>query len=114
MNLYEILTRNSDAKRLLHCHFIWADKMDTQVTRGLVLTTGVVGVIALLLVQYAYTTFRWHKKYKLPPHVPGVPIFGNTFQIPAIQQGPWGKKLAEKYGEMYDYISAQQITLLTN
>ncbi|KAJ9488600.1 hypothetical protein VN97_g4692 [Penicillium thymicola] len=75
--------------------------MDTQVTGGLVLTTGVVGVIALLLVQYAYTTFRWHKKYKLPPQVPGVPIFGNTFQIPAIQQGPWGKKLAEKYGEMF-------------
>ncbi|KAJ5842201.1 hypothetical protein N7534_012031 [Penicillium rubens] len=73
--------------------------MDTD--GGLVFTTGVVGVIALLLVRYAYTTFRWHKKYKLPPQVPGVPIFGNSFQIPAIQQGPWGKRLAEKYGEMF-------------
>jgi hypothetical protein len=38
--------------------------------------------------------------YNLPPLVPGVPLFGNTFQIPLVQQGPWAKKLAEKYGEM--------------
>lgn len=40
-------------------------------------------------------------KYRLPPQVPGLPIFGNTFQIPAVQQGPWAKDLAEKYGEMF-------------
>ncbi|KAH7000801.1 cytochrome P450 [Ilyonectria destructans] len=39
-------------------------------------------------------------KYRLPPQVPGLPIFGNTFQIPAVQQGPWAKGLAEKYGEI--------------
>ncbi|KAL6406506.1 cytochrome p450 [Ilyonectria robusta] len=40
-------------------------------------------------------------KYRLPPQVPGLPVFGNTFQIPAVQQGPWAKDLAEKYGEMF-------------
>ncbi|KAH8595657.1 cytochrome P450 [Bisporella sp. PMI_857] len=40
-------------------------------------------------------------KYKLPPRVPGVPIFGNALQVPPTQQGPWAKALAEKYGEMF-------------
>lgn len=39
-------------------------------------------------------------KYKLPPRVPGVPIFGNALQVPPVQQGPWARGLAEKYGEM--------------
>ena len=39
-------------------------------------------------------------KYKLPPRVPGIPIFGNALQVPPVQQGPWAKGLAEKYGEM--------------
>lgn len=41
------------------------------------------------------------RKYRLPPQVPGLPIFGNTFQIPSVQQGPWAKQFAEKYGEMF-------------
>lgn len=57
---------------------------------------GLVLILAFQSLQKA----RRSKKYKLPPQVPGVPLFGNTFQIPAIQQGPWAKKLAEKYGEM--------------
>lgn len=47
-------------------------------------------------------TLQQRKKYKLPPLVPGVPIFGNSFQVPAKQQGPWAKVLAEKHGEMYE------------
>jgi hypothetical protein len=54
----------------------------------------------VLLLRYAHSSYKWHKKYKLPPQVPGILIFGNTFQIPEIQQGPWAKGLAEKYGEM--------------
>ncbi|RMJ23696.1 Cytochrome P450 [Aspergillus sp. HF37] len=54
-----------------------------------------------MLVYYAYNSYQWHTKYKLPPQVPGIPVFGNTFQIPALQQGPWAKDLAEKYGEMF-------------
>ncbi|KAF2795132.1 cytochrome P450 [Melanomma pulvis-pyrius CBS 109.77] len=52
----------------------------------------------------AYNTLQSRlkaRKYKLPPRVPGIPVFGNTFQIPLVQQGPWAKKLAEKYGEMF-------------
>lgn len=61
----------------------------------------VLTVVALMVGKWIYDTIQWKRKYKLPPTVEGgVPFFGNTFQIPALQQGPWAKKLAEKYGEM--------------
>lgn len=60
-----------------------------------------LGVGALTLFVFVNITKKLRAtKYKLPPQVPGLPIFGNTFQIPAVQQGPWAKKLAEAYGEM--------------
>ncbi|KAG7054384.1 cytochrome P450 [Colletotrichum scovillei] len=58
---------------------------------------GLATVLALWLLRAS----RRDKGFKLPPQVPGIPVFGNTFQIPALQQGPWAKKLAEKYGEMF-------------
>lgn len=63
---------------------------------------GVTAVLLLAawLVQALIRDKFQKSKYNLPVRVPGVPIFGNTFQIPALQQGPWAKKLAEKYGEM--------------
>lgn len=60
------------------------------------------GIILLFILRAIYKAFVWKSKYKLPVTVPGVPVFGNTFQIPASQQGPWAKQLAQKYGEMYD------------
>lgn len=61
-------------------------------------SAGLAIIIGLWLLQ----KIRRGKKHKLPPLVPGgVPLFGNAFQIPALQQGPWAKKLAEKYGEMF-------------
>ena len=60
-------------------------------------------ILAGLVVIFGGSWLRrlWRgRKYKLPVTVPGVPVFGNTFQIPALQQGPWAKRLAEKYGEM--------------
>lgn len=57
--------------------------------------------LAIIVGFWLLRKTRRDKKYKLPPRVPGVPIFGNTFQIPALQQGPWAKGLAEKYGEMF-------------
>ncbi|KAK3326931.1 cytochrome P450 [Cercophora scortea] len=61
-----------------------------------------VSTVAVILIgRWIFQTIQWNRKYKLPPTVPGVPIFGNTFQIPALQQGPWAKELAEKYGEMF-------------
>ena len=59
-----------------------------------------LGLLVLLVVRQWFHSYLKSKAYRLPPTVPGVPIFGNTFQIPAVQQGPWAKKLAEKYGEM--------------
>jgi hypothetical protein len=59
-------------------------------------------VVAAVVLLYL-TTFagkKSAKKYKLPPLVPGIPVFGNAFQVPPTQQGPWAKELAEKYGEM--------------
>lgn len=66
-----------------------------------ILASGLFAAIVLLLAHYAQRSYKWHRKYKLPPRVPGAPIFGNSFQVPKIQQGPWAKQLAAKYGEMY-------------
>jgi hypothetical protein len=63
-------------------------------------TTALLGLVLLVLVQYYARSYLKSKKYRMPPVVPGLPIVGNTFQIPAAQQGPWAKDLAEKYGEM--------------
>ncbi|PNS18823.1 3-hydroxyphenylacetate 6-hydroxylase [Sphaceloma murrayae] len=59
------------------------------------------GFVILALAAGYIQNLRWQSKYKLPPRVPGVPIFGNSFQVPPKQQGPWAKKLAEQYGEMF-------------
>lgn len=64
-----------------------------------VLAASVAG-LAIILGLLVLKSSRSSNKYKLPPQVPGVPLFGNALQIPALQQGPWAKKLAEKYGEM--------------
>jgi hypothetical protein len=59
-----------------------------------------IGGVILYALQILIKTIIHTSKYKLPPRVPGLPIVGNTFQIPPIQQGPWAKQLAKKYGEM--------------
>lgn len=60
----------------------------------------VIGGLILLLAHNFILGWFWHSKYKLPPKVLGLPIIGNALQVPATQQGPWAKKMAEKYGEM--------------
>jgi hypothetical protein len=61
----------------------------------------VVAVTAVVLFYLStFLTKTNTTKYKLPPLVPGIPVFGNSFQVPPTQQGPWAKELAEKYGEM--------------
>jgi hypothetical protein len=64
------------------------------------LLTALAGIIMLALIPRVIRYQTYKGKYRLPPLVPGIPLLGNTFQIPALQQGPWAKKLAEKYGEM--------------
>lgn len=63
--------------------------------------TIVLGLIVLGILRWAYACYKWNQKYKLPARVPGIPILGNSLQVPAVQQGPWAKDLAAKYGEMY-------------
>jgi len=53
----------------------------------------------LYLVYWAYTSILWHRKYRLPPQVPGLPILGNSLQVP-FPSGMWLKGLADQYGEM--------------
>ncbi|KAB5563489.1 cytochrome P450 [Coniochaeta sp. 2T2.1] len=64
------------------------------------LILAVTTLVVLLFGRWLLQRYQWNKKYKLPPRVPGIPVFGNTFQILALQQGPWAKELAEKYGEI--------------
>ena len=67
------------------------------------LSRGAAAVFVLTFVPavgYFITTYLKSRKYKFPPLVPGLPIVGNTFQVPVLHQGEWAKALAEKYGEM--------------
>ncbi|KAH7347962.1 cytochrome P450 [Pyrenochaeta sp. MPI-SDFR-AT-0127] len=58
-------------------------------------------LVALFIVQKVVQTIQWNQKYRLPPVISGgLPLFGNMFQVPPVQQGPWAKQLAEKYGEI--------------
>ncbi|KAG5812673.1 hypothetical protein H9Q74_006801 [Fusarium xylarioides] len=62
--------------------------------------------IALVLLWILYRTVLWlrfHRKYKFPSLVPGVPLFGNMLQIPTDTAGRrlYLHKLARKYGEMF-------------
>lgn len=66
-----------------------------------VLLFAVITAVAVFVAKWTISSAQWRRTYKLPPRVPGVPIFGNALQIPAVQQGPWAKALAEKHGEMY-------------
>ena len=63
----------------------------------------VLGLFDLLLVRQF--SKKGQKTYKLPPLVPGIPIFGNALQVPPTQQGQWAKDLAAKYGEMYELVN---------
>jgi hypothetical protein len=62
---------------------------------SLVLSLIVLG----LLARAFYRSWKWHRTYKLPRTVPGLPILGNIFQVP-YPSGMWLKSLAEKHGEM--------------
>lgn len=61
-----------------------------------------LGALTALVIVYLIILYgsKNSSKYRLPPRVPGIPIFGNALQVPPSQQGPWAKELAEKYGEM--------------
>lgn len=66
-----------------------------------------VTFLALCLIAIGYLArtivlnISYRRKYRFPNEVPGLPLVGNSFQMPATGQGPYIKALADKYGEMY-------------
>ena len=66
-------------------------------------------IIGFLIVLCIYHFLKRQRKdangvaYKLPPGPKGLPIIGNTLQIPAKDQYPVLSELIHKYGEMYSH-----------
>lgn len=56
--------------------------------------------LLILIIYLAEKSSRFYRKYRFPNPVPGLPILGNTFQMPNDGQGPYMKQLDDKYGEM--------------
>lgn len=75
------------------------DEFWTAVSPGPLVGFAVLSTLVLLTV-WAVTSHVKARKYKFPPRIPGIPIFGNTFQLPPLKQGVWGMEMARKYGEM--------------
>lgn len=56
-------------------------------------------LVVIAILHQLFSNYRWNKKYKLPPRVPGWPIVGNALDIP-FPGGMWGVKMAKIYGDM--------------
>jgi hypothetical protein len=65
------------------------------------LASSLIAVIAAFILHRAVQVYLWNKKYRLPPLVPGLPLLGNTFQLPLRRQGIWAREKAQQHGEMY-------------
>lgn len=71
----------------------------TVVSRRPLIGLAVLSTLVLLAVWTVMSHVK-ARRYKLPPRIPGVPIFGNTFQLPPLKQGVWAMEMAKQYGEM--------------
>ncbi|KIW43529.1 uncharacterized protein PV06_04623 [Exophiala oligosperma] len=62
-----------------------------------------LGAVVIWILHKFLQQWQRQRRYKFPPMVPGLPIFGNSFQMPLtqIEQAPWAQSLARKYGEMF-------------
>ena len=62
-----------------------------------------LGLALVLAAAYALCKLTIERvkrrKYRFPPQVPGVPIFGNALQIPS-KSGSWALGHARELGEM--------------
>ncbi|KIX08808.1 uncharacterized protein Z518_03465 [Rhinocladiella mackenziei CBS 650.93] len=54
-----------------------------------------------IVVECIRQNLKFKKAYRFPTLVPGLPIVGNSFQMPVTGQGPFIQRLADKYGEMF-------------
>lgn len=65
----------------------------------------IIAFAAILALSLAYAlleSYRWQRKYKLPPALPGaVPILGNLLQTPTSQHGHWALEQSRKLGDIF-------------
>ncbi|KAH9204677.1 cytochrome P450 [Leptodontidium sp. 2 PMI_412] len=78
-------------------------------------TFQLTAALALLALVVKLTVSKVRgRKYRLPNVVPGWPILGNSLE-PVFPGGMWGKKMAEKYGEMYTcYLGGRALVFLNS
>ena len=81
----------------------WADYFaeNPEIAKNVWIALGAIGLIALLRYVFSPRKDKNGLPYRLPPGPRGLPILGNTLQIPAGDATPVLTKFAEKYGEMY-------------
>lgn len=59
------------------------------------------GLVLLWTVHRTIQYVQFRRRYRFPPQVPGIPIFGNLFQILRSDTWRYLKELSHKHGEMY-------------
>ncbi|VUC32969.1 unnamed protein product [Clonostachys rosea] len=68
------------------------------------MSTHIVPLLAFCICSWLFCVVASRarsRRYKLPPSVPGLPLIGNILQAPHDGQGPYLKRLGDKYGEMF-------------
>lgn len=61
----------------------------------------VTGLLLLYTLYHIIQYVQFRLRYRLPPQVPGVPFFGNLFQMLKADTPIYMKELAQQYGELY-------------
>jgi hypothetical protein len=58
-------------------------------------------LIGISIYSYRSNRDKHGRKYNFPPGPKGLPLMGNSFDLPPFGASALTKKWAEKYGEMY-------------
>ncbi len=57
-------------------------------------------ILLVLCIRWVKQSISLRYQYRFPNPVPGLPIIGNSLQMPTTGQGPYLQALGEKYGDM--------------